>query len=129
MARLLVVACSQRKCRATGRIPAIERYDGPVFRVLRKHLREAPGDAPTLLILSAKYGLIEGSREISDYDCCLTPALAQHLRRPVLDRVRQALWSQRWDCVGVCVGNRYLALLDGLHEFAPEGTRVDLLGG
>jgi hypothetical protein len=129
MNRLLVVACSQRKNPATGEIPAIERYDGPVFRVLRKYLRETPGGAPTLLILSAKYGLIESSREIPDYDCCLTPALARHLRRSVLDRVRTVLRSRRWDSLGVCVGKRYWDLLDGFLELVPGGMRVDQLGG
>ena len=61
--RLLILSCSQRKAPAKGRLPAIDRYDGPAFRVLRKYLREGPAEVPTVLILSAKYGLIESERE------------------------------------------------------------------
>ncbi len=56
MTRLLIVTCSQRKNPTLGLLPAIDRYDGPAFLVLRKYLREGVGDAPRVLILSAKYG-------------------------------------------------------------------------
>jgi len=32
--RLLILSCSQRKRPDSGLLPAIERYDGPVFRVV-----------------------------------------------------------------------------------------------
>src|SRR5438045_2444285 len=33
--KLLILACSQAKRDSTAPLPAIERYDGPTFRVLR----------------------------------------------------------------------------------------------
>jgi hypothetical protein len=58
MRRLLILACSQRKNPARGKLPAIDRYDGPAFRVLRKYSRDSAANLPTVLILSAKHGLI-----------------------------------------------------------------------
>jgi len=44
MGRLLFIACSQRKNPAEGVLPALDRYDGPAFGVLRKYLRETERD-------------------------------------------------------------------------------------
>ena len=79
MQRLLVLACSERKVTAAGLLPAVDRYDGPPFRVLRKYLREHTG-APDILILSAKYGLIPSDQQIPYYDCRITRASARVLK-------------------------------------------------
>jgi cytoplasmic iron level regulating protein YaaA (DUF328/UPF0246 family) len=84
MNRLLIVACSARKKRLPELAPAIERYDGPLFRVLRKFLRENLYQAPEILILSAKFGLIGPSELIPEYDCRLTADGAKQLRTTVL---------------------------------------------
>jgi hypothetical protein len=57
--RLLILSCSQRKAPWEGDLPALDRYDGPAFRVLRKYLRTHSDDSLAILILSAKFGLIE----------------------------------------------------------------------
>lgn len=41
---LVILECSQRKQRTSRLIPAIERYDGPLFRVFRKHARDPHRD-------------------------------------------------------------------------------------
>jgi hypothetical protein len=46
--QLLVLSCSQRKLPNPEPLPALERYDGPAFRVLRKFLRESPSKAQIL---------------------------------------------------------------------------------
>jgi hypothetical protein len=38
--KLLLIACSNRKVRTRGLLPAIERYDGVTYRVIRKAMRE-----------------------------------------------------------------------------------------
>jgi hypothetical protein len=48
--RLLIAACSQRKRADEGLLPAIERYDGPVYRVLRRFLRQHPSKPPGIYI-------------------------------------------------------------------------------
>lgn len=70
---LLIVGCSQRKRCAEGKIPALERYDGPMFRMLRKfqHDFRLPSGLK-ILILSAHYGLIQADKPISNYDLRMT---------------------------------------------------------
>jgi hypothetical protein len=129
MNRLLILACSQRKNPAKGVLPAIERYDGPAFRVLRKYLREEGGEALSILILSAKYGLIPADREIPDYDCRLSKASAEQLRPQVLETARYALQSLYFRAVGICAGKDYRVALAGFGDFMPGGVRVDFIEG
>jgi hypothetical protein len=110
-------------------MPAIDRYDGPVFRVLRKYLREGPADVPTVLILSAKFGLIESDREIPWYDHRLSKASLNRLRPRVLKMARHVLRSRQWRAVGLCAGREYRSALNGLAELIPEGVGLDLLPG
>jgi hypothetical protein len=74
--RLLILSCLQRETAATGRVSAIARDDRPAFRVLRKYLREGPCETPTVLILSAKRGLIESNHRIPAYACRMSAAQA-----------------------------------------------------
>src|SRR5262245_41213981 len=101
MHRLLLIACSERKNQDDGLLPALDRYDGPAFRVLRKYLREAEGTEPIVLILSAKYGLIAANRKIPAYDCRMSPHSARALRPRVLTAARRILASRSWRSVGI----------------------------
>lgn len=129
MNRLLIVACSQRKNPATGLLPAIKRYDGPIFRVLRKYLRERPEDAVHVLILSAKHGLIGAEHAIQDYDCRFSRASAVKLRPQVLKTACAILQAQAWQAVGICAGKDYQIALAGLPELVTQNVRVEFIQG
>ncbi|MCG9969920.1 hypothetical protein L9W92_18150 [Pelotomaculum terephthalicicum JT] len=67
--QLLVLGCSQTKRQTPGLLPAIERYDGSYYRVLRRYLRERQWpDNLSIAVLSARYGLIGGFTDIEDYN-------------------------------------------------------------
>lgn len=90
--RLLVTSCSSRKRLASVPLPAIERYDGGTYRVIRKLMREGqwPGDID-VLIISAKFGLLDSSDLIPNYDLRMTNALAAAMNPDLLNRLRQRL--------------------------------------
>lgn len=81
---MLIMACSRSKRSDHGTLPAIERYDGPAFRVLRRYLRESASEAPDIFILSAEHGLISHDLPIANYDTQMTLARAGELRLTVL---------------------------------------------
>jgi hypothetical protein len=58
MSRLLLVACSATKNGAAETLPAITRYDGVAYRVIRRwqHEHAAQAEELAILILSARYG-------------------------------------------------------------------------
>jgi hypothetical protein len=94
--RLLFLACSATKRPDAGLLPAIDRYDGPAFRLLRKHLRAHTGAAGTLdmLILSAEFGLIAADTLIPCYDRRMDAWRAIELR-PQVRAQAQSLLSSR----------------------------------
>lgn len=92
MRRLLIMACGATKRPDPGPLPATDRYDGPPFRTLRATLRARdPADHPTILILSARFGLIRGDTPIPAYDLRLTPPRALALRTQARQALAEAL--------------------------------------
>src|ERR687889_181325 len=92
--RMLILACSRRKRSDERLLPAIERYDGPAFRVLRRFLREGSANAQSVLILSAEYGLIAHNLRIAAYDRVMTPARARELRPLILAKLNRIFSTQ-----------------------------------
>ena len=72
--RLLVIACSARKKAGPDWMPAIDRYDGPLWQTLRTI--EQP-ETLVVMALSAKYGLFRSWLAIDLYDECLSIDLAR----------------------------------------------------
>jgi hypothetical protein len=76
---LILMSCSTMKIPGPGKLKAIDRYDGPAFRMLRKH-RAEKHPMPWIIILSAKYGALLYDDLIEDYDQRLTYERAQDLK-------------------------------------------------
>lgn len=108
MTSLIIIACSATKRSDSALMPAIERYDGPAFRVLRRALRERAGLAQrlTVLILSAECGLIGSARPIPHYNRRMTRARAAELAPAVAAGVYGP-----WTAIYVAVGQAYRAAL------------------
>lgn len=66
--RLLLISCSKRKRADYKLMPAIDRYDGPAFYVLRRYLREIDDRHLSVYILSAEFGIINVQKLIPYYD-------------------------------------------------------------
>lgn len=126
--RLLVIACSAQKKKDAGLLPALVRYDGPAFHVLRKYLRQA-SKAPTVLILSAKYGLLDADQPIADYDRRITTESAEAIRADVLHVLGERLRQQRYDEVAFCVGHDYQRTVEGYEALITAGTKVTFIPG
>src|SRR5689334_2362986 len=96
--RLLILKCSARKRGDDTPIPALERYDGPLWQVLRSFLREQPLFATDLdvYVLSAAFGLIPAAHPIPWYDQTMSPERGAELRPAVLvelERLMQGGYS------------------------------------
>lgn len=115
MTRCLIMGCSQLKRVDNRLLPAVERYDGPLFRVLRKFHRDCPGEAShvAVYVLSARFGLIPGDAPIPYYDDRLSVEAAQQLRDPVLKALAGIVFQIDCTEICLCVSQVYrLALMD-----------------
>jgi len=87
---LLILGCSDRKIKNVSQAPALEVYDGPSYRVLRKFLKEN-GWPPGLMIkiISAKYGIIDATTLIEPYDGRLDKETAKKIRPKVMQELEE----------------------------------------
>jgi hypothetical protein len=129
--RLLILSCSQRKRPDLILLPALERYDGPMFRVLRRFLRIWPskGSHPEVYILSAQFGLISAHQLIPSYDCRMTPQQASAFQPQVLNQLRYILRNKQYKELFISVGKDYAAALSGYEQLMPSYTRVTVAIG
>jgi len=119
--RLLILSCTERKVRRPRTLPAIDRYDGPSFRVVRRFAVEQPQKLPDVYVLSAKYGLIDTDTPVSWYDDRLTRSRCDNLRDEVARRIESLMAGNRYSNVFLFSGKDYLKLL--LPSFEPYQKR------
>src|SRR5258706_6351699 len=122
--RLLLMSCGSRKRPDTMPLPALERYDGPSFRVLRRYLATHPVAPPDVYILSARYGLIPTDQPIPYYDQRLTPQRATEPEAAVRDMLARILARREFEQIYLAVGRDYARALDGSTEFMPAAASV-----
>jgi hypothetical protein len=125
MTRCLILGCSKSKREEPQTLPALERYDGPTFLVVRKFLAETPPEAHDVEIymLSAKYGLISADEKIANYDQKMTKPRASSLQPEVLTRL-QGIFVRDFNEIFISLSQLYLQALDGFKSFVPDGTKV-----
>lgn len=75
--RLLILGCSSRKRSDPGWMPALDRYDGPLWQTLR--VADPTRSKTTVAYLSARYGFGDATTPIEDYNLRLTPDLAARM--------------------------------------------------
>ena len=108
--QLLILGCSQTKRDCNGRLPALDRYDGPPYRVIRKFLRDHqwPSDL-SIAILSAEHGLFGSLKCIEYYDERINPSIAKTNAEKYSDILRK--WADFHHTVHLSVGKDYLNAL------------------
>lgn len=126
MTRLLIIACSAKKRPDAGVMPAIDRYDGPWYRTLRRY-RALGGAMPDVWILSGEFGLIHGSTPIPDYNQLMTINRAALLEKQIRDALIRAMRPEVND-VFVCAGAVYVQTLMR-HRAVFDGRPVHVAPG
>lgn len=127
MGRLLILSCSARKRGPLSSVPAIDRYDGPAWQVLRSALREQPllTSDIDVYVLSAAYGLISSGDPIPMYNQVMTPERADELRPEALEKLTRLAQRDYADlCLGL--GKVYLQALEGWQHIVPKSTRTTI---
>ena len=90
--RLLVMSCSARKSKATGLLPAFQRYTGPSYSIVKKASSSLPAEEAfqtKIAIISAKYGYLDFNTPIPYYDLMMTETLAKMHRSKAVQSLSQ----------------------------------------
>jgi hypothetical protein len=127
---LLLMACSWRKKAGLARGRAWDIYDGQLFRILKKLFRTHLNWRQHLhiLIVSARYGILEPEQAIVTYEERLTRRAAQERGSLWADALRRAVDGRRFRAVHVNLGKDYLRVLPELGELF-AGAPLDWAGG
>ena len=130
MRRLLILSCSQRKRPSQEPLPAIERYDGPLFKVLHRFLRESSYQARGLdvYVLSAAYGLIPGDFPIPLYDQKMNTERAIELQ-PQVTALLSDLLPNGYVSILFVLGKTYLKTFGNLQGLIPAQVALDVADG
>jgi hypothetical protein len=124
--RLLILSCSKKKRSSLELLPAIERYDGPLFRVLRRSLRigNIADPWPDVFILSAEFGLIAGDHPTPVYDRQMNLSRADELLPSVRIELAALLRDKQFSEIFIAVVSGYISVLRGIESVTLPHTRI-----
>ena len=123
--RLLILGCADRKRDSAGLVPALDRYDGPAYRVVRRFLREHqwPADL-SIAVLSAQYGLFGILKRIANYDKRMDRVIASESAQECSERLLR--WSASHGSVYISLGKDYMPAVEpGLQQIGLEPQIFD----
>ena len=126
--RVLILACSARKRLSEGLVPAIERYDGPSFQVLRKFLRTST-EQVGIWILSAEFGLIASPQPIPWYDRRMTISRARQLHESTIKRLQELTNENHPSELYIVAGKTYVEAIKGFEAKMPRSLKIGIAKG
>lgn len=130
--RLLILACSARKRVDAELLPAIERYDGICYRVLRRWLRNAPvavRSSVDILIMSAEFGLICKNTPVPYYDRKMNLQRALELAPRSVQILRECCTAADYSEIFLAMGSVYLKGVSPIEQWLPPQVRLCCTSG
>jgi hypothetical protein len=128
LSRLLILSCSERKRLDASPLPAIERYDGPCFRVARRFLVDGGSDL-AVFVLSARFGLIAGSQAVPWYNERLSSNRQSTLGEQVGPQMQRLAANGCFRRAMICAGEDYMEVLDPFIPALRESVPVAFASG
>lgn len=120
--RLIIVTTSIRVNKTEELIPAIERFDGVFFRLLRKYIRKGMMKNTDVLILSEKDGLVRHDQKLPFRKpagkigaLTLDPKQVETARAKNLEMLKTTL--KNYSEIYINVGKQYLKLIEGFERY------------
>lgn len=135
MSSLLVQSCSATKHNVDNRVHALDLYDGYFFRIIKNAVRSGrfqPG--LDIVIISAKYGIVESDDKIRYYDQRMDTERANELNEDVVSAIASKIIENKYDKVWINLGKDYLPAVDGLEAAVDipvgyiEGSGIGMKG-
>lgn len=129
--RLLILSCSARKHPEPDPLPAIDRYDGPLWRVVRGYLRENPLFAANLdlFALSAVYGLFPATNPIPWYEQKMTQIRADALQPSVVTLFQTLMTGGEYQEICLALSQLYWRAMRGWDASIPPTVTITLADG
>jgi len=113
--RLLIIGCSNKKNKFDHLETALNVYDGPNYRSLKKMIRSKnfPDDVQ-IMIISAKYGMIFPDELIGYYDQKMTAKQSELLRSEMKKKLKKYVCEKKFNECFINLGKTYR---DSIQDF------------
>lgn len=122
---LLILSCSDTKRPRPEPLPAIDRYDGINYRTIHKLMREGQFlDNMDILILSAKYGLIQTDTLIEDYNQEMSNQRAIELQDEVGRALDLHLGATNYAEIFVNLGKTYMIAVEKSIQMCLQRAKI-----
>lgn len=99
-------------------MPAIDRFDGVYFRILRKYLREGRLKGVDILVVSDKYGILQANDLVPFHHPSDKIKVTENTRAANLTKLRDMLKKSSYSEIYVVCGEAFLEFITGFEEFA-----------
>jgi len=127
--RIVIISCSGKKKCFPKAAPALEVYDGPYYKTIRKLKKEGQlSDDVKILIISAKYGLLALSDPIEMYDEKISQKSATELNSTILVKLANEISEQCEELV-INLGKDYLPAIEGIDKVLPHTCKIKRIDG
>lgn len=120
---LLIISCSKRKINGRAN-SALQVYDGPMYRALRKRISYVDAAQVRIFIVSAEYGFIPAESVIESYERKITVERAAQLNMTVLDSLQSMFNKGNYKKVFINLGSLYSAAVRGIERILPPGVEI-----
>lgn len=118
---LIIVPCSKLKIMTRARINAIDLYNGPFFKLIRKYISKSNINNIEVRILSAKYGLIDKYAKISYYDERMDKERAIEMNKSILKDVSNLFNDgKKYNNILINLGITYMYAMKGYKQIIPR---------
>jgi hypothetical protein len=134
--RLIILSGSTRVFKEpVDPIPAIQRFDGVLIRLVRKYHKQLRDF--DILILSPVYGLIKAEEKIGFIEPIqgswrklnLSEGEISKLREASLSTLQKLLKKKQYDEIYINVGRNLLKTIEGFDKIVPQTVRITYAQG
>lgn len=121
----LIISCSKSKNKFLDEGRAIDIYTGINYKTIKKLGREnkLPKNLD-ILIISAKYGLINSNTIIRRYELKMTKNIALKLQSETIHKLKELFSKKQYDEIFVNLGREYMFSIKGFEQFLLNDTKI-----
>jgi len=124
---LIIISASERRSTDPRPLPAMQRYQGVFFAVVRKYLREGKLKDTDIVVVSDKYGVVRSGEEVPYHEAArekprFPKQALQEANREDLARLRIIFSKSRYHDILVVCGKEFRRLIEGFEELTEAKT-------
>ena len=119
--RLIILSASESRSTNPQPLPAIERYQGVFFRVVRKYVREGKLKNAGIIVVSERYGVLQADEEVPYHTpfqgkLSLSKEMLEEINQKNLAKLKSIFNKTRYSEIIVVCGQEFRELIKGFEE-------------